>query len=150
VLFVYRSTLPVPAETVFAWHERPEALGDLAPRGGWFRIADQHGGVRDGGVVTIAIGPGPFAMHWRARHFGYVPNLQFCDEQVSGPFALWRHVHRTEPLGPSLTNYEDRVDCLLPGGRLINRLAAPVVRLVLTRMFQRRHAIVREALTQAA
>lgn len=50
---------------------------------------------------------------WRARHFGvpwrmtvkiteYEAPHRFVDEQVTGPFARWRHEHRFAPEGPAL------------------------------------------------
>jgi ligand-binding SRPBCC domain-containing protein len=56
------------------------------------------------GVTSGPIGPGQ-QVTWQARHFGIrwrmtsrISHLQrprvFVDEQVSGPFAAFRHVHR--------------------------------------------------------
>ncbi len=146
VLFSYRSILSVPAETVFSWHERPQALLALMPSRRLMRLENQSGGLHDGGLVTLSIGIGPLRVRWKARHFGYIRNQQFCDEQISGPFALWRHTHRFEALGANASAYEDRVDCALPGGALLNRLAEPLLRRSLTWLFARRHAIVRASL----
>jgi ligand-binding SRPBCC domain-containing protein len=142
-VFVHRSVLPASAATVFAWHERPQALRELLPRSRWVRIESRTGGIRDGGRVTIAVGVGPFVLRWQARHFGFVPGCQFCDEQVNGPFALWRHVHRVVPIGTAQCLYEDRLEYALPGGRLVNRLLAGPLRWALRRTFERRHATVR-------
>ena len=141
--FVYRSVIPAAAAAVFAWHESPQALLDLLPRGRWVRLEERAGGIRDGGLVTIAIGLGRWRLRWRARHFGYIPGRQFCDEQIEGPFARWRHTHRVEAIGSGHCVYEDRVEYALPGGRLVNRSLARPLTWVLTRMFKRRHAIVR-------
>ena len=150
VLFTYRSILSAPAATVFSWHERPEALLDLMPSRRLMRLESQSGGLHDGGVVTLAIGIGPLRVRWKARHFGYLRNQQFCDEQVSGPFARWRHTHRFEALGANQSVYEDRVECALPGGALLNRLIEPLLRAILTRLFARRHAVVRASLGYAS
>ena len=69
---VHRSVIPASADDVFQWHERPEALLDLVPSGGWVRIERRAGGVQDGGRVTLSIGLGPLRMLWEARHYGYV------------------------------------------------------------------------------
>src|SRR5215510_942298 len=146
MFFRHRSIMPVPAARLFAWHERPEALLDLMPFSRWIRIEDQVGGIGEGGRLTISVGVGPFRMRWKARHFGFVPGEQFCDEQVSGPFATWRHTHRVEAMGPDQSAYEDRVECAVPGGPLINRWCEPILRQMLTRMFEWRHQVVRNAL----
>jgi uncharacterized protein len=148
VLFKHRSIVAAPRALVFRWHERPEALLDLMPLHRWVRIEQQVGGVRDGGRVTIVTGAGPFCLRWEARHFGFIQDQQFCDEQLRGPFALWRHTHRFEAMGPDQTVYEDRVEYKLPGGTIVNWLSAPVVQRLLTRMFEWRHQVVHQAMAQ--
>ena len=141
--FVFRSTIPAAASEVFRWHEHPAALLALLPSP-WVRLEHRDGGVRDGATVSFSIGVGPLRVRWEARHFGFVADRQFCDEQVHGPFALWRHFHRVEPLADWLTLYEDRVEYVLPGGRLMTRIGVPLVRRLLERTFAERHRIVRE------
>jgi ligand-binding SRPBCC domain-containing protein len=145
-LFVYRSTLPVSAVELFRWHERPDALLDLIPGRRWVEIEEQVGGLRDGGRVIFSIGVGSLRVRWQARHFGYIQNTQFCDEQVRGPFARWRHTHRIESIGPAESLYEDRVEYLVPGGPLVNRLFAPLLQRLLAISFAKRHEIVRDSL----
>jgi len=149
-LFVYRSTVPASAVDLFQWHERPEALLDLIPGRRWVRIEEQVGGLRDGGRVIFSIGVGPLRVRWEARHFGYIPNTQFCDEQVRGPFAIWRHTHRIESIGADRSVYEDSVEYAVPGGWLANLVAAPLLGRLLSISFAQRHRIVRESLRQLA
>jgi ligand-binding SRPBCC domain-containing protein len=142
---VFRSAMPVRPAELFRWHERPEALQDLLPPGRFVRIESRDGGVRDGDTVTLSIGVGPFRIRWKARHFGYVRDVQFCDEQVSGPFKAWRHTHRVEPKGDASV-LEDRIELSLYGGPLVERLAGPLVRRSLARAFARRHEVTRSSL----
>jgi len=139
---VHRSVIPGTAADVFRWHERPEALLDLIPPGGWVRIERRIGGLRDGGRVTLSIGIGPLRIHWESLHYGYLRGTQFCDEQVRGPFTTWRHTHRVEALGTSQSLYEDRIEYALPGGSLVRQFSDGVVRRLVTRMLRRRHQIV--------
>jgi len=148
-VFTYRSIMIGQAADVFRWHERPEALLDLLPSRRFVRIERRTGGLRDGGSVAFSIGIGPLRMRWEARHDGYCLGERFCDEQIRGPFRIWRHTHRFVAVGTEQTLYEDRVEYALPGGRGIARLARPVVRLLLARMFARRHQIVRAAFADA-
>lgn len=149
-LFTYHSVVPRAAADLFRWHERPEALLDLLPSRRFVRIERQTGGLEDGGSVVFSVGVGPLRMRWEARHYGYVRGRQFCDEQVRGPFRTWRHTHRIESIGTGHGLYEDRVEYALPGGRLVQRLAAPLLRPVLTRAFAQRHRIVRAAMSGAS
>jgi hypothetical protein len=143
---VFRSVMPARPAELFRWHERPEALQDLLPPGRFVRIESRGGGVRDGDTVTLSLGVGPFRVRWKARHFGYVRDVQFCDEQVSGPFKIWRHTHRVEPMGDAGSVLEDRVELSLYGGPLVQWLAGPLVKRSLTRAFARRQEVTRSSL----
>lgn len=88
-----------------------------------------------GGVASGLIGPGE-EVTWEARHFGVrfrmtaritefdSPN-SFTDEQVTGPFAVWRHRH-TFDLMDGDTRMIDDVSYEVPFGligRLVDRFA---------------------------
>jgi ligand-binding SRPBCC domain-containing protein len=145
-LFVHRSVLAAPPDEVFGWHERPEALDLLVPSGRFVRIEQREGGIRDGGRVVLSMGLGPCRIRWEARHYGFVPGRQFCDEQVRGPFRRWRHTHTVAAIEAAQTLYEDRVEFVLPGGAMVHRLLAGTVRHLLARVFERRHRIVQARL----
>jgi lipocalin/uncharacterized protein YbjT (DUF2867 family)/ligand-binding SRPBCC domain-containing protein len=140
--FTYSSIISAPAAEVFRWHEQPGALAALTPAA-LVRIEQQEGGIRDGGRVTVSIGLGPVRGRWTMRHHGYVHGRRFCDEQVRGPFAVWRHAHLFEPIGPSQTLYEDRLEFAVARRGALNRLAAAVLRPGLTLAFAHRHRILR-------
>jgi len=143
--FTYCSLVTGRAADLFRWHERPDALLDLLPSRRFVRIERRTGGLRDGGCLAFSIGLGPLRMRWEARHYGYILGQRFCDEQIRGPFKIWRHTHRFVAVGTEQTLYEDRVEYAIGGGRLVARLAQPVVRLLLARMFARRHQTVSAA-----
>jgi apolipoprotein D and lipocalin family protein len=83
------------------------------------------------------------------RHHGYLAGRRFCDAQVQGPFAVWRHAHLFEPLGPSQTLYEDRIEFAVTRRAALNRVAAAVLRPLLTIAFAHRHRVVRAAMGRA-
>jgi ligand-binding SRPBCC domain-containing protein len=73
---------------------------------------------------------------WRARHLGLPWTMtveivehdrphRFVDQQVSGPFAAFRHVHRFEPTGHG-TRMTDEVTFTAPFG-VLGRVAERVV-----------------------
>jgi ligand-binding SRPBCC domain-containing protein len=144
-VLVHRSVIHGPADAVFRWHERPEALQDLSPSGGWVRIEQRVGGVCDDGRVTLSIGLGPLRIRWEARHYGYVRGQQFSDEQIRGPFRTWRHTHRVEAIDSSRSVYEDRIEYALPGGRWVRRLSDRLMRRLLTGILVRRHQRVHDS-----
>jgi lipocalin/uncharacterized protein YbjT (DUF2867 family)/ligand-binding SRPBCC domain-containing protein len=146
--FVYGSIIDAPAAEVFRWHEQPQALAALSP-GALVRIEEQTGGLRDGAVVTVSVGVGPIRFRWTLRHYGYVAGRRFCDEQVKGPFAIWRHAHLFEPVGRSQTLYEDRIEFAVRGHGVLGRMAAVALRPALTLSFAQRHRTVRDQLGAA-
>jgi apolipoprotein D and lipocalin family protein len=145
--FIYTSVVNAPVSEAFGWHERPEALSALTPAM-LVRIEQQRGGIRDGGMVTVSIGAGPARLRWTMRHYGYVHDRQFCDEQVRGPFVSWRHTHRFEPIGPSQTLYRDHIEFTVSRGRTLNWLLTLLMRPVLLLLFAQRHRIVRTRLAR--
>jgi len=143
--FTYSSVLEAPAAAAFQWHEQPGALAALTPAG-LVRITKQEGGIRDGGRVTLSIGVGPARVRCVVRHHGYLKGRRFCDEQVHGPFAVWRHAHLFEPISRSQTVYEDRIEFAVFRHRALDRVAAAVLRPLLALAFARRHRIVQASL----
>ena len=141
-IFTYGSIIGAPAAEVFRWHEQPGALAALTPSR-LVRIEQQAGGIRDGGRVTVSIGVGSVRMRWGLRHYGYITGRRFCDEQARGPFAVWRHSHVFEPIGSSQTLYQDRIEFAVSRNVTRNRIAAAVLRPVLTIVFASRHRTVR-------
>lgn len=106
--------------------------------------------------------PQPIEMHkgtrieYRIRLFGipfswlteitcWEPGVRFVDEQIAGPFRVWVHEHRFEALGESSTRIRDEVRYALPL-EPFGRIAHPVVRSRLDRIFEYREEKVRELL----
>jgi apolipoprotein D and lipocalin family protein len=113
------------------------------------RIERQEDGIRDGGGVTVSIGVGSARLRWRLRHYGYIAGRRFCDEQVHGPFAVWRHTHLCAQLSASRTLYQDHVEFAVSRHVVVNRLAAAVLRPVLAVAFASRHRTVRASVVRA-
>lgn len=138
--FLFRTPMPAPAETVFAWHTRPGAFQRLGPPWETLRVLEQSGDLEDGRVV-LAVRAGGLWRRWVAQHCDYRPPSQFCDIQTEGPFRYWRHRHRVIPDGPDRCFLEEDIEYALPYGRLGARMGASLVRKKLERMFRYRHEI---------
>ena len=143
--FTRRSIIDAPAADVFRWHGQPGALAALTPKR-LVRIEQQDGGIGDGGRVTVSIGVGRARIRWVLRHHHYVADRRFCDEQVAGPFKRWQHAHLFEPLTPTQTLYEDRIEFAISGQSAANRLAGAILWPLLAIAFAHRHRVVRAAL----
>jgi lipocalin/uncharacterized protein YbjT (DUF2867 family)/ligand-binding SRPBCC domain-containing protein len=146
--FTYRSIIAAPAADVFRWHEQPGALAALTPSR-LVRIERQEGDIRNNGRVTVSIGVGSVRVRWVLRHHGYIAGRRFCDEQFRGPFTVWRHAHLFEPIGSWQTLYQDRIEFAVSRHVALNRVAAAVLRPLLTVAFASRHRTVRAAVSRS-
>ena len=132
--FQYSSVIDAPVETVFAFHERPDAIQVLTPWWLFPRFERLCGKGLEAGVEVIVTTAG-FAK-WHARHVAYEKNRLFVDEMVSGPMKSWRHEHHFQKQdgGTLLT---DSID-FVPIG------PAWLVKWGLGLLFRFRHAVTRK------
>jgi uncharacterized protein (TIGR01777 family) len=139
--FVRRTRIAAPAVEVFRWHARPGALERLTPPWEPVEVLEHTGGIEDGSRVVLGVRTGPLCLRWVAEHRDYEEGRQFCDVQVSGPFARWEHRHRVEPDGPDACFLEDEITYALPFGSLGHRFGGAWVRQKLDSLFAYRHRI---------
>ncbi|MDA0256490.1 MAG: SRPBCC family protein [Chloroflexi bacterium] len=96
--FSARFVVDAPLDAVAAFHEGPSALARLQPPLGATRFlrVDPLG---EGSITEFEMGPGPFAIRWRARHEDVEPGRGFTDVQERGPMRRWVHRHEYRALG---------------------------------------------------
>lgn len=140
--FVAHTEIAAPIDRVFGFHEQSDALERLSPTFPPLRVLARSGGIEVGGRVSLRIGG---LVRWDALHTALERPVLFVDEQQRGPFARWVHRHEFEDIDGHRTRLTDRITYELPGGRIINTLLAPFVRLGLARMFAHRHQVTRRA-----
>lgn len=160
--------LPFSRDTVFAFFANPAHLPPLMPRWQRARIDDATlmppparpagsttlpGVVAGSGtrlLITARAAPGvPLRTPWLALIEDFDWNDHFCDVQVRGPFAFWRHCHSVrdeERFGQTGTVVTDAVEYELPMAP-ISGFAAPVGRAAMRAMFGYRQ---RQAAVQVA
>lgn len=136
-----RSAMPVSAEALFAWHERPGAFERLTPGFMPARVLARSGGITDGSRVTLGIPVGPVTTKWEMEHVGYVAGREFRDVQRKGPFAHWEHIHRMEPQPDGTSVLDDRIAYALPLPPFGDVVAGWFTRERLERLLQWRHAL---------
>ena len=139
--------LPYPLEVVFAFFANPENLPRLMPHWHKARIeeaafappppAPQSRGFPSrktivagvGTRLTLSFRPFPYSpvrLPWEAEISEFIWNDHFCDRQLRGPFAYWRHCHNTHsearvnPLGILIqgTLLRDDIEYELPFDKL--------------------------------
>ena len=141
--FTAEQHLPYPLETVFAFFADPANLPRLMPAWQRARIdaatfvappPPQRPFPGSGNIVagsgsrmTLTIRPIPFSpirLPWVAiiEDFHWLEG--FCDIQLRGPFAYWRHCHNlvATPTGTQLTDAVEYTPPLGPLGSLANTL----------------------------
>jgi uncharacterized protein (TIGR01777 family) len=137
--FSKRTCIAAPAHEVFAWHARPGALERLTPPWESVKLVERTGGIEDGARVRLETRLGPLPVSWVVEHRDYQAGVQFRDVQLAGPFARWEHLHRVEATGPEACYLEDRIEYVLPLGRLGQRFAGGMIQRKLRRLFDYRH-----------
>ena len=134
---------PFPVELVFAFFANPANLPHLIPKWQQARVESsrliappqrplapdptlryQSPAAGVGSEMIISFRPMrgvPFRIGWLSRITEFVWNSYFCDEQLKGPFASWRHRHGIESEsqdGIVGTRISDDVEYTLPLGPL--------------------------------
>ena len=112
-------TIDQALERTFAFFSDASNLERITPPFLGFRILTPTpikmgvGTVLDYQLTLFGI---PFG--WRTLIESWAPGESFVDTQIKGPYALWRHVHTFEALGPAQTLVRDRVEYRIPMGPL--------------------------------
>lgn len=135
------SRLDAPLEEVRRWHGRPGALERLLPPWIPARVL-RSGGVEPGSRAEIRLGVGRLSLTWVAEHRALERGEGFRDVQLRGPFAAWDHRHLFRPADGGC-EMEDRVRYELPLPGPLAKVADPLVRRRLVRVFEYRHRTLR-------
>lgn len=141
--------LAVPRERVFAFFADARNLEAITPAFLKFRVLTQ--GViemRPGAIIDYRLRLYGVPLGWRTEITSFEPPFRFVDEQVRGPYRLWRHEHLFEEVAatrtdPVCTRVTDRVTYQHIGGPVVHRL---FVRPNLERIFAYRQQRIAELL----
>jgi ligand-binding SRPBCC domain-containing protein len=140
-------SIPRPIDEVFEFFGDARNLQAITPPWLHFQILTPAPiDMRVGALIDYRIRLHWLPITWRTRIAAWEPPYRFIDEQVKGPYTLWRHEHRFEPDPdrPGSTLMRDHVDYAFFGGPLTPFINRIYVRHDLAKIFQyRRETILR-------
>lgn len=140
------SFLSAPPQTVFEFHETPDAFRLLSPKHFNIEVLNAATTLQPSEeIVRFAIRVLGIRLPFSMVHTVYEPPERFVDEQLKGVFSTWKHEHRFIQGGwrkEPATLLRDRIDCSHP----LLRLAKPIIARRLKKLFAIRHEVTRQAL----
>lgn len=128
--------LPAEISEVFDFFADARQLERITPPWLNFRITTPTPiEIRKGTLIDYRLRLRFIPIRWRTLISEWSPTSYFVDEQLRGPYRLWRHLHEFEPHDDG-TLVRDTVHYRVAGGRLVERL---FVRSDLRRIFEYRY-----------
>lgn len=139
---IFSAHLPVSSKEAFAWHLRTGALERLLPPWRKTSFLFPPGSLEEfGSQVGLKVKWGPFSFRWILEHRDLIPDQEFTDVQIKGPFVRYTHRHRFLPIDSLSSQLLDEITYALPLNLFRHSFEKEC-----SRYFAWRHAIVTEDL----
>lgn len=138
--------LPGPREQVFGFFADAFNLEEITPPWLRFRILTPRPiAMAPGALIEYRLTLHRVTVRWLTRIELWEPGVRFVDQQVRGPYRLWRHTHTFED-HPEGTLVRDHVSYAIPFGPLGELAHGLFVRRDVERIFDHRQAVVAQRL----
>jgi ligand-binding SRPBCC domain-containing protein len=124
-VFEVRSAFPQTIQDVFDFFRQPANLVRVSPPDLHMRLIEGPERVQLGSRITLQGRRWGVPQRVVSEVTAYEPDLLFVDEQRTGPFRKWVHMHRFESI-PGGTGVLDRIEYEPPGG-LLGRVVTPAL-----------------------
>lgn len=112
----------MPAEGLFPFFADVHNLEKITPPWLAFKVLTPGPvSIAEGAIIDYRLHWRGIPLRWRTKISVWQPPFRFVDEQVRGPYRLWRHEHVFSERNGQ-TTMTDRVEYAVPGGRLVRRL----------------------------
>lgn len=123
-VFTLRDEVWLPREIteVFGFFSDAYRLQEITP--GWLHFHVQTPRpieMKPGTLIDYRLRLHGIPIGWRTEISDWEPPFRFVDQQLSGPYRLWRHTHLFEERDGG-TLMRDHVDYSVPGGAIVHRL----------------------------
>jgi ligand-binding SRPBCC domain-containing protein len=142
--------IPLPRARLFPFFADARNLALITPPGMGFRIRTPEPiEMREGTLIDYTVRVAGVPVRWRTLISRWDPPNEFADEQLRGPYALWRHRHLFTAVTPHETRMDDEVLFRLPFAPLGN-VALPFVKRELRRIFDYRHAAIERGIADGS
>jgi ligand-binding SRPBCC domain-containing protein len=141
-----RQVVELPLSDVFQFHADPRNLARITPAWLSFRIVNEGELVMAQGLrIDYRIRPLGFPQRWTSLITEWDPPHRFVDEQLTGPYRRWHHLHEFRAVADG-TEIADHVTYALPFGPLGRMAHWLFVARQLRAIFDHRERAVRRAL----
>jgi ligand-binding SRPBCC domain-containing protein len=112
--------LPRPREEVFPFFADAHNLERITPPILNFHVVTPRPiDMREGAIIDYKLKVRGVPIRWRTLISAWEPNVMFRDEQIRGPYRLWRHTHTFEDRDGG-TLCRDRVEYAYLGDFLVH------------------------------
>ncbi len=108
--YTHSADFEVFQEELFDWHMRPGALQRLLPPWRDVRLLFPPGQPQEvGSRVGLKIKWGPFWKKWILAYRDFIPDHEFSDVQIQGPFRFYEHCHVVRARDAATSNLTDQI-----------------------------------------
>ena len=127
--------VPKPVEEVFDFFSKAENLEEITPPFLNFQISSKSTqAISENTLINYRLKIHGVPAKWQSKIERWVPNVEFVDTQIKGPYAKWHHTHRFEKVSGG-TLVSDDVIYKVPGGRMGKALLSAFIRRDVTQIF---------------
>lgn len=113
--------IPRPATEVFPFFASAANLNRITPPWLDFEVLNPNVEIRTGALLDYKLRLHGIPLRWQSEILDWSPPYRFVDLQRRGPYTLWIHEHRFEPVNGG-TLAHDTVWYAAPGGNAVRKL----------------------------